>query len=332
MADAELAAPPPAEIAFVCAVRGTDLEFPLQPSVRVHRARTVHDEAMVLPHTNDSIREHGQAVRRDHKPVPFMLYSCATVRARDVIGYDLAASARRGRVFDGIEVVVHVPLELNPLLQAPATSAFVFSRLGSNDRHGTHFAAHVALSITLTTRPLTLAEARAMPCSTSPPACTGARGDGVRRADERNMPTTEPNTMEENAKALESHHAFAQTTGATDARRVRPRPKMPPVVPLLVNLPQQSVTDSSQTPEPSLAKSIAQLRMDSARRRSEERKRQMRFDTARMRAADEQQSNQPLLLQNSVTDTHRPSSSRPRNFARFHARKAILSLWTRPSK
>merc|ERR1711918_84968 len=56
-------------------------------------------------------------------------------------------------IFEGVEIVVHVPHELNPSLASSAYASFVFSRLGSVDRNGTHFAAHVSLMISLAARP-----------------------------------------------------------------------------------------------------------------------------------------------------------------------------------
>jgi len=259
---AELLLPPPSEIAFVLSLHGIDIKPPLDPSIKVHRAAAVTGDPMVLPQDPDRLDFKRKALIRGRTYDPFILFCCSNARTSDVAGYN-----EEHGIFEGVEICVHVLRELNPSLSASAHSSFIFSRLGSVDCNGTHFAAHVSLAIALATRP----------------------------------PLESKEAANSSAVSL-----FWGTKSVESTANEAPSQRMPPVVPILSTMPAQ--------PEvPSLAKSIAQIRMDSARRRQQERWTQIRLDTARWRALDEQKQHHAIVC------AQLPSSARV-NKSASHAR------------
>lgn len=308
--------PPPSEIAFVLAVFGADVQMPLADSVKVHRAVAVRPEAMKLPQDPDRLDYKSRTTVAGQTYDPFMLYACSTARTGDVLGYDDNLG-----VHDGIEICVHVPQELNPCLATSANSQFIFSRLGSCDCNGTHYAAHVALMMSLATRPLDSPETRRL-ASPDPDMDDEMVPEAARIKARRPRSHSMDSLMslwlaEDHAEAepLSAKEAHLRSLGLTGRGEVRdnwlqrpkfvpglgsagdggsmasqptavsatpqtPSRKVPPVVPLLPTIPTEEV--------PSLAKSIAQLRLDSARRRQEDRRTELRLHTARWRAAEDQ--------------------------------------------
>ena len=128
---------PPKEIFFVLTLKGVDLEMPLTPFVKVHRAVSVVSGPLVAPSAP------GLCVAGEDESGtffdPFVLYACNTVRARDVVGY-----SEKVNIFSNVEIVIRVPQELNPALEQSATSSFVFDRLMR--------ALHVSLPVQLATK------------------------------------------------------------------------------------------------------------------------------------------------------------------------------------
>lgn len=259
------AVPPPAEIAFILTMYGVELEMPPADSVKVHRAVAVKTEAMRLPQGPDRLDYARRVTVAGPTYDPFMLFGCSHARTSDVVGFD-----EKGGIFDGVEICVHVPQELNPCLAYSAYSSFVFSRLGSVDRNGTHFSAHVALMISLATRPLDSPATRDL-ASPDAEAMMMSDGDYSRAIIVPSLAVEDIDAKDEAAE-----------------KRATPARKVPPVVPILPAI-------AAQAELPSLAKSIAQIRMDSARRRQEERWTQLRLDTARWRASEDQKQQLGLM-------------------------------------
>ena len=290
---------PPSEIRFILSVEGIEVKMPPPKSVHVHCAAPIAEEALVLPPTPDKLDADLELVPGSDVE-PFMMYSCNQVRSSDVVGWD----DERG-IFDDVQIVVTVPVELNPALAAPATSSFSFRRLGSSNRSGRHSAAHVALPIRLATIPLT-----------DPDAAVNAL-----RAWNADLGAWTPEGS--GGGLFGSLFGGGSATAVALPEAEPPPPKVPPIVPILpmvpslptLNAPSSTIVDE----EPSLAKSIAQIRMDSARRRQAERWAQMRLDSARWMNDAEERSQSPAqsaLSQRSARMTppvHTPGKSPSRS-------------------
>jgi hypothetical protein len=207
--------------------------------VAINRAIPVTPEAMFAP-PQEILYFDGDGVVADCAATePFLMFSCSA-RTSDIVGFDDTMG-----IFDGVDVAVHVPQELNPGLASSSASSFVFSRLGTCSTGGTNYAAYVSLPIVLATLPL---------------------------SQDRTLHTGQPGSCTSDEKSTLSL-----------CSRKQGRPHVPPILPIHAAVPASMQVDDG----PSLAKSVAQLRIDSARRRSAERWTQIRIHSARRREEDE---------------------------------------------